>query len=280
MALSGVLSECDVRNSMRLAELGEAPDIGALLAYWDQDGTPGRVLNLQERQADVTALAESERLDESARAFLRSLERTETVHLQTIRRGLMRPGSIMRNLLFLFREDMTAELARVAEGLTGCEPPHDVFAGYAYGLHAELEKDTEAALMAYEGVISRFGGWQEQEDGVPEDFDILLEETLQRITQCYLERGEGEAAVGSLSLLAQVSPAYVSQHARLLHLLGCHEEALQVLESHVQSSPGDWKALLQMSDIYTAIGATEAANTTRRLAAEIREDVPVPARAA
>lgn len=265
-----LLESCERRTTMRLAELDDEPDLDALLAYWAEDLTPGRVLQLRARAGDDVSSACVARLDREAEAFLATLQRGETGHETQVRERVLNPGNILRNLAFLFRERVDEDLALLAANLRTLAPPHDVFAGYAEGLHAELEGATDRALESYQPVLDRFGEWLEDEAGMPEGFDALLEDTLRHITQCYLETGDGEAAAGSLALLAQLSPAYVSRHAHLQQLLGRHDEALQSLELHVRRFPQDWRVLLQMADIYTALNATDAAGMARRVAAEVR----------
>jgi len=273
-----LLDGCETRAKMRLAELEDEPDIDALLAYWAKDQTPGRVLLLRARMnaiaedsTDASALPEHlARLDDEAEVFLAALQRQENRHETLIRESFLHPNNILRNLAFLFREKSSDDIEQIAAKLFLLGPPLDVFAGYAAGLHAELGGDTERALASYEPVLDRFGEWLEDEAGMPAGYDALLEDTLRQITQCYLEASNGDAAVNSLALLTQISPAYTSRYAHLQHLNGCHDEALQILEEHVQQYPDDWRVLLQIADIYSDLDATEAADMARSMAASAR----------
>jgi len=275
-----LLESSEERATMRLTELDDDPDINALIAYWAKDETPGRVLQLQARMsaratdsADSGAMSERlARVNGEANSFLASLQQRENRHEAAVRGSVLNPNNILRNLAFLFREKINEDIEKIAAKLSLLGPPLDVFAGYAAGLHAELDGDTERALASYEPVLDRFGEWLETEAGMPEGYDALLEDTLRHITQGYLEAGNGEAAVNSLALLTQISPAYISRYAHLKHLNGCHDEALQILEEHVQENPGDWRVLLQIADIYTDLNVTEAADMARSMAATVRAE--------
>lgn len=286
-----LLEGCDERTTMRLVELEDEPDLEALLAFWSADQTPGRVLQLRARlSARVVACADAcadasagaspdyqARIDREAEDFLATLNQGENRHETRMRKRVLNPNIILRNLAFLFREKIAGDIEQLARKLLRLGPPLDVFAGYASGLHAELAGDSERALASFEPVLDRFGEWLESEAGVPEGFDALLEDTLRHITQCYLEDGNGEAAVNSLALLTEISPAYSSRYAHLQHLNGCHDEALRILEEHVGQYPGDWRILLQIADIYTDLKATEAADIARSMAAKVRAgDQPEP----
>ena len=257
------------RIAMRFAEFDEEPDIDTLLDYWSRDDTRGRVLALRSRSEPGTAA--THRVDREARTFLATLHDKDTRHAALIRDRQMNPDNLLRNLGFLFREKMSGDLTLLADNLSSLEPPHDLFAHHAAGLHAELRGEVGTALEAYRRVIDRFGELLENGEEIPERFDSLLEEALQRITGCHLGTGDGESAAESLALLSQLSSFYVPQYAHLLHLLNRHAEALEMLELRLQASPEDWRALLQIADIYTALGLATEAETVRRLADETRE---------
>jgi len=265
------LDDVDRRAEMRLAELDDEPDLDALFAYWDADRTPGRVLRLRERLDSRASPGTVDRLDERAEAFLSTLESGDTAHETSVRAHVMDPANILRNIAFLFRESIAADLASLGISLKGLAPPHDVFGNYATGLCAELAGVEEEALEEYRLVLDRFGEWVEEGTGMPAGFDTLLEETLRHVTRCYLQTGDGESAAGSLALLGELSPRYVPRHARLRQLLGDRAAALDLLEGHVTRFPEDWRALLQMADIYTEAEVPDAADMARRMATEARE---------
>ena len=270
------LDDCDARTAMRLAELDPEPDVEALLDYWASDATPGRVLlrtwsgGTPGIPAPAPATSSTARVAAARHDFLATLEERDTGYVRRIRKRYLDPANVLRNLAFLFKERAAEDLAALATRLQALETPNDVLGIYAEGLLAELGEDPAAPLSHYQQVIERFGTWLESEEGIPERLGALLEDVLQRITRCHLASGDGESAVGSLGLLAQLSPAHAPRHAHLLHLLGRHDEALGALEAHVRAAPEDWRALLQLADIYAALQADDAADMARRLAAKVR----------
>ena len=271
-----LLDEGDRRVTMRLAELEAEPDVDALIAYWAEEQTPGRVLQLRSRLAADAPPPIVARIDDAAQAFLATLERTETVHRHQVHATTLKPSNLLRNLVFMASEELEKDLSLMIPSLRALPAPHDVFADYADGLHADLAKDGARALQSYQLVIERFGSWIGEAAGIPKDFDILLEETLRRIVRCQLGSGDGEAAVGSLALLSQISPAYTTRLAKLQQLLGRRDQALQTLEQHVLQFPGDWRALLQMTDVLLAANAPEAAEEVRSMARKVREQEENP----
>ena len=266
----------DARARLRLAELDAAPDVDELLNRWESDGTPGRASLLQARlvasDASPLAPATAARLATTVDAFLADATETrDTGYARELRRRALDPHNVLRNLAFLLAQRSAEDLTALAERLRGFGEPTDTLGDYAAGLRAELDGDGELALRLHRRVLDRFGDWLEREDGVPPGFDGLLEDVLLRVASCQLEAGEGRSAAESLGLLAGLSPAYVTRHARLLQLLGEHDEALARLEEHVRAQPRDWRALLQVADLYAARGAGEAAGLARRLARETRD---------
>lgn len=260
------------RADMRLVENDQPLDAKRLLAYWKMDGTCGRVMLLRNQllnnaDPDVVMM-----INEAVNAFTRDLNEIDTGYSRSLNEQKLDLSNITRTLTYLFKEENKIDLEVLVGSLAELESPYPVLSRYACGLLEEISEKLDNALSCYQEVVDylcqRLGVDTSLENGMAR----LLEDTLLRINHIYLVRGDGQSAVDTLAVLSQVSPAYAPRYAELLDLLGRNQEAIDVLQLHIEAHPGDWLVVRQLADVYADCDAAEAAAMANELAARLQAE--------
>jgi tetratricopeptide (TPR) repeat protein len=132
------------------------------------------------------------------------------------------------------------------------EPIAACLANLAEGYRAELQGQVKEALDFYQKVID--GG-----------HTALVEDALVRIVVLAKDGQDYGMLKLALECLTGLSPIYSPQYADLLWLLGEQHAALDVYADYLEKIPGDFRALLQLSRYYLALGSPEAARTALQL---------------
>ena len=254
----------------RLEADDAAGSVEALVDYWRTDRTLGRVaLALEPPPAGLDDGAR-EAIAAARREHGAELARTDTGYREAHAKHQLDPARLLATIALLVEEDDAEDLGRVRDGLVSMGEPWAPFAEWAAGRCAELESDADGALEHYRRLIERHASLREAGEAVPVGAERLLEDVLIRTVHLQLAGGDGESALEGLSILTALSPGYVPKRAALLALLGRRDEAAGLLQELIGSGAGDWRAALQLADLYRDAGAAEAAAVAVRVADRLR----------
>lgn len=260
------------RADMRLLESAKPLDAKRLLAYWEKDGTRGRVMLLRNQLLHSADPDTVMMINEAANAFTRDLNENDTGFSRSLDEQKLDLSNITRTLTYLFNEENKTDLEVLVGSLAELEAPYPVLSRYACGLLEELSEKMDSALCCYQEVVDYLCQRLNADESLENGLARLLEDTLLRINHIYLVSGDGQSAVDTLAVLSQVSPAYAPRYAELLDLLGRNQEAIDVLQHHIEAHPGDWLVVRQLADVYAGCDAVEAAAMANELAARLQAE--------
>lgn len=264
------------RIRYRLLEATPAGSALSLIDYWRRDGTLGRIETVFGAHRDDLSMQESEAIAMAWHEYEDSLHSTDSAFEQRHTARKENAASVLQTIALLVGENDHDDLLRLTDGLASMDSSWAPIAQWAAGRLAELREAHETALEHYREVVELHADMQECGGSPLPGSDRLLEDVLLRIVHLQLSQGEGEAALQGLSILAGLSPAYTPRLSSLLALLGRRDDAIALLQGTISAGHGDWRIAIQMADLYTAAGATDAAAVAHDLAQRMREHAVAP----
>lgn len=257
--------------SFREAELSEQPDIEYILQAWKEQETPGRIIMFLDRLLESATPDQQALLHKASDDFLQSLHAREEQHDATIVSNYGTVRKTMHSLRYLHNQNCVADLQSYSRKLQDLEWPYGTIANFIRGSVAELNNDPDEATLRYTSVIDdcaeQLGSGKETLDSI----GALIEDSLTRLTQIYLERQDGEAASSTLGMLCEITPHYIPSYANLLNMLGNYESSVELLSIYLENFSNDWRAARQLAQIHEKAGNTEAQSLATSLAEHIRK---------
>ncbi|MFU8788649.1 MAG: 6-hydroxymethylpterin diphosphokinase MptE-like protein [Methylobacter sp.] len=246
--LSKLIESAIARTKTRQEELKAEPDFALLLAQWDQDKSYRRAaLWLQKHpQAPIseqTALALTAMQDK----YNQVLSQQDTAFKAEVARSSTLP-LLKSKIKILFKHKKTDELINLKSGFIG-DHKHDDKEPYLLlieGYLAELENDSESALMYYNQILDL--------EQCP-----LIEEALLQIAGISLDRHDQQNTLLALECLSQLSPAYLPYQAELARITGDHLLAIDSYNAYINFFPEDTLSKLKLASLYIDIKVYEAA---------------------
>jgi len=248
--LIGLIEDAEQRVRVRLEEEKCEPDMDLLLHQWKNDHQPGRYLVWKERNHSAekqAVLSHGKALKGLKDEFQQILEEKETAHMRLMRKKINLSGVRSKASTLFLKQDID-ELEQQAERLFhNTEPEAKSLLCLSRGYLAELHGNREAALEAYQGLMS-------------EDTDEpVLEDALRRIAFICIDNRDMGNAVAALQCLARLSPGYAPQYADALKLIGDEQGAAGVYSDYLQKVPDDLGTMLKLGKLYKDMHANEAA---------------------
>ena len=76
----------------------------------------------------------------------------------------------------------------------------------------------------------------------------LIEECLVRMNSCYINLNDYASALTTLGMLSEMLPSYVVSYAKMLHLSGQKDRAIELLTSYIELYPSNKKAQLILNN--------------------------------
>jgi predicted Zn-dependent protease len=102
----------------------------------------------------------------------------------------------------------------------------------------------------------------------------IIEESLVRMTQAYLNLNQLDSACTTLGTLCEMLPQYVMAYAKLLNLCGNTGTAIEILYIYIEQHPTHWQAAQLIADILSAANRQQEAELAIQLSATMRKPKP------
>lgn len=271
------------RMQIRQREYSVNPDTEALLSDWDRDRTPGRVLRFLE-VGDLTdssqLLSRSEHcihaspgMMQKALGFLEVLSNKDTELAKGLQSDNDDITNNMRTVLYLFNTKKSDDLRTLISNLEGNAWPASVLAHFCNGLLSALEDNHAGSVGHFQQVIDACGDRLESGKSALASIIRLLEETLSRMTQCYLSLNDPSSACTTMGTLCELLPRYIASYAKLLHLTDNSQAAIELLTCYLDNYQDEWHAAIVLADIHESLGQSEQAALAAAFSNRIRENL-------
>lgn len=243
-----LLNKAIIRTQSRQEELKAKPDFSVLLTQWNLDKSYRRAslwLNnhADEHMPEHTVLA----LQTMQDSFNQMLNNQDTVFKAKVARTSTLP-LLKSKIKLLFRYRKIDELKNLKLGFIN-DSKHNNKEPYLLlieGYLAELENDTETALIHYNHILNL-------------DQSPLLEEALLRIASISLEQQTQQNASLAIDCLAQLSPLYLPYRAELARINGDYLLAIDSYNAYINFFPEDTLSKLKLAALYIDMKVYEAA---------------------
>ena len=264
------INKAEKKIQIRKAEIAGQPNVASILALWEADSTPGRVLQFKNQLKSGASDADCALIDAAVKDYLSSVTSVDEHYKTRVVSHYETISKTIESLLFLYHKKSTTDLAQFSDNLTALAWPYNTIADFINGLLAQLNDNEIDAIIAFQKVIDACGQKLSSGDEDMKTIGRLVEETLSRITRSFLTLNDGESACSSLGTLCEFSPQYISSYANLLNLQGKSQNALELLELYLNNYPQDWRAARQMSEIHAERQDIEASKLAMELSDMIR----------
>lgn len=265
------INKAEKTIELRERELLAEPGVEGLLNLWAKESVPGRVLRFEKHLKSNANASEIKLIDAAIESYIESVTSVDEYFKKRTIKRYESISKTIESLLFLYHKNSRSDLAGFSEKLLPLAWPYNTIAYFIDGLVAQLDEKELDATIAYQKVIDACADRLASGEEDMSNIGRLVEETLIRITRCFLTLNDGVSACPALGTLCEISPQYIPSYANLLNLLGQSENALEFLEVYLGHYSQDWRAARQMSEIHAERGETMASRLAMDLADGIRK---------
>ena len=237
-----------VRLQLRRDEQNVDIDVRQLARRWREDGTPGRIMRWKRLNGTNAKPENRAWIQRSIGKFRATLNAPTTQSSQMFRRQNETINNVLKSLIFLTQNQSISELKAIELRLDAGFWPYSALKPYTAGLVFFLQNDIASALHDFQSAIDTCTA---RMDTHPDDVDSmkrLIEECLVRMNTCYIKLNDYESALTTLGMLSEMLPSYVVSYAKMLHLSGQNEYAIDLLRSYVDLYPSNKRAQLLLSE--------------------------------
>ena len=250
--LVDILGSAKTRLESRLEEENEDSDLNRLASQWQRDSQPGRGIIWRHRHPDKElSVQEASLLEMLEKNFDDTLLLKETGHLNRARK-FSQLGQVRGKLQAMYRQSKIDNLRCMSESLNLIEEDEAVsLAHLAKGYLAELEKNSELALLEYQQIIDA----QEERN---QDITVL-EEALKRLLSLSLQNNDSDNARLIATCLSDISVTYLPYHADLLWIFGEYQSSLNLYADYLEKVEGDIAVMLKVGRRYLELDVIEGA---------------------
>lgn len=243
------INRLEKRIELRFYEESADACFKQLTDRWEQDSTPGRVLKYASRQSTLTD-NEKENLQQSIGLFKRGFVENETFIKSTHAETQITLLANTTSLVFLFNCKNLADLKSISTSLTSNEWPLNVLGQFASGLVSQLEEDHVSTIGNFQNAIDSCSKQLEISDEWRGSMQKLIEESLVRMTSAFISTNQHDCAISTLGMLCEMLPQYIVSYAKLLHLCGQEQFAVELLENYTNLFPKNRQAGFVLDQFY------------------------------
>lgn len=258
--------------ALRRFELEQSLNISALGKRWATENTPGRILRHSDAFAHLFTDAQEEEAAEQICAFERLLREDQQVVDAVLANDDHRIDSCLKSVVFLYNQKNLGELQQLSKAITDPEWPGNAIGKLVSGFVKDLQSRTEEAVECYESVISLCSDQLYEAETHSVGVRRLLEETLSRMAQLFLEADDSVSALSTMATLCEFCPHYITSYAELLAVVGDVDNALALLNLYRENYPDDWRAARQLAELHQLRGEDADARLAFSEAEALRTD--------
>lgn len=251
------LNRLDERIDLRLYEASSDVKLTELIDRWKHDNTPGRVLQLAHQQS--FSEDDQKQLQHAIDEFRRSTLEDHEIVESTLAKYNESIGNCMKSLLFLFNNQSVSDLTKLAENLQSEQWPYCALFQFTMGMVDQLEEQHESSINHFQNVIDLCSERLECSEDSIMSMQILIEESLVRMTSAFISSNDHDSAISTLGTLCEMLPQYVVSYAKLLQLCDQEEFALELLQNYTGHYPGNKRAAFALEQLFKSTSKTDVA---------------------
>jgi hypothetical protein len=269
-----MIADLELRIQLRQAELKSTKCVEALINLWEGDSTPGRILQFGGGLESQLSDSDKNLVKEAKGEFLKSIHNSDTRMSRRLKSHNLDINNCMRSLIYLFNISNKDDLKSLIDNLENSAWPGNVLRGFAIGLIEDIDTRHENALEQYQLVIDACSDKLDEQTDTLESMHRIIEESLVRMTQAYLNLNQLDSACTTLGTLCEMLPQYVMAYAKLLNLCGNTGTAIEILYIYIEQHPTHWQAAQLIADILSAANRQQEAELAIQLSATMRKPKP------
>ena len=237
-----------VRIQLRSDEQDENIDVRQLARRWRDDETPGRILRWKRLNGVNVRPEDRAWIQRSVGKFRATLNAPTASISQGFRKKNENINNALKSLVFLAQNQSIAELQAIELRFSPSVWPYSALKPYTSGLVNVLKKDMASALSDFEIAINTCTARMDSHPDSVNTMKRLIEECLVRMNSCYININDYESALTTLGMLSEMLPSYVVSYAKMLHLSGQCDHAIDLLKSYVELYPSNMRAQLLLKE--------------------------------
>ena len=223
-------------------------DIRQLALRWREDDTPGRIMRWKRLHGANAKPEDRAWIQRNIGKFRATLNAPVTHMSQNYRRHIENIDNVLKSLIFLAQNESISELQAIESRFETDTWPYSALKPYVAGLINVLENDLISALENFESAVHTCTARMDTHPDSVDSMKRLIEECLVRMNSCYINLNDYPSALTTLGVLSEMLPSYVVSYAKMLHLSGQVDYAIELLTSYVELYPSSKKAQFLLKD--------------------------------
>ncbi len=237
-----VLDDARLRLRNRMEEEKPRPNMKTLIAQWQKDGQPGRVLRFLDqtgKSIDDFPEKHAAAINSLVDDFNALMAETEHDYKDHCRNILASPMAILVKARNFYNNDQLDRLENFRVGLRDSNLENrDEFVLLMDGYLAQKAGNYEAALEFYDKI----------------EYDLLEPERLKQSLSAYLGNSDLKGALSVARQLANRSPLFMPYYADLLRMTGDGEEAIAIYKYYLSIVTQDLITEHKLGKLYVEMG--------------------------
>ena len=248
------------RLQLRRDEQNPNINIRELAKRWREDNTPGRILRWKRLNGTRAEPEDRAWIQRNIGKFRASLNEPTAKTLKAYRSQSQNIGSVLKSLVFLAQNEHISELNAIEQKFDTDAWPYSALKLYTAGLVYGLQNEPISAIGDLQRAINLCTARMDSHPDSINSMKGLIEECLIKMNSCFIKLNDYGSALTTLGMLSEISPSYIVSYAKMLHLAGQNDSAIELLKSYVELYPNNRKAQFLLNRWLPEIRKSELPN--------------------
>ena len=244
-SICSLIEEIDSQAfKLQLRRDEQNPDISVreLGRRWREDETPGRILRWKSLNGVNVKPEDRAWVQRYIGKFRASLNIPPAKTVAAFCSENPDISYMLKSLVFLAQNQSISELQAIERRFDVNIWPYSALKSYTAGLAHVLQNDQTSAICDFQNAIDFCTTRMDSHPDSIDSMKRLIEECLVRMNSCYINTDDYASSLTTLGMLSEISSSYVVSYAKMLHISGQNENAINLLKSYVNLYPSDRKA--------------------------------------
>ena len=230
------------RLQLRRDEQNPNTNVRELAKRWRDDETPGRILRWKRLNGARAKPEDRAWIQRNIGKFRASLNVQTAKTLQAYQSQNQDIINMLKSLVFLAQNENISELQAIEQRFDKKVWPYSALRLYTAGLVYCLRSEPTSAIGDLQSAINLCTVRMESHPDSLNSMKGLIEECLIKMNSCFIKLNDYKSALTTLGMLSEISPSYIVSYAKMLHLSGQNDSAIELLKYYVELYPNNRKA--------------------------------------